>query len=573
MKIKVGSSGFGSIAVKALVVFLAVMISAGTGVTPIGGSAVYADTLSSNDLTVEMTGNKSVMQEEECTISFNVTNNTDKAVSYDGAKLEFSDGKDLSISGGNTGSVTLEKKGSAATVSFTLSANKYAEVGTHKYSLILKHGNETIFESRYFEINISAKQSTPATTGYYVSSIEIYADTTPEDGFTTGKGNSIAFELYNSGNSTVKAMQMKLDLPEGVVVDKGSNQMNVGIMRSGERKNISFPIVVEEGLEKKNYVITANISGTNNVGDSVEVSKSFYVYVDGTEKKEEKTGEIKTPQLMVKDYHYSGSHVQAGTSFDLGLDIYNTSDRDLRNIKVTVSSDGTFVPVNSSNAFFVDSIKAKSGYSKAITLSTSLDAEQKTTAITVNMSYEDKEGNAYTSEDTISIPVTQDTRLVVDELVPPSELYAGNPGYASVDFYNMGKTTISNLRINTTGNFDIAESNSYYAGNMSSGGKDSYSFSFIPREAGPMEGTITFSYEDTAGAQQYIEVPFTFEISEMPVWDEDPGMIDEPTEEKTIPWKSIIIASGIVLAIIALVVIRKIRKRRMQKAIELEDAE
>ena len=580
MKIRMVSSS--GVLGRVFVLALAFLMAAGLGICPIS-DAVYADSLSASDLTVEQTGAKAVAQEEECTLTFKITNATDTVVSYDSAQVEFSDGKDITVSGGETGSVTLDKKGSQSTVTFTLGASRYSQTGSQKYCLILKKGSDVVYESKYFQIDITAKQSTPATTGYYVSTIEMYADTTPSDGFKTGKGNSIAFELYNSGNSTVKAMKLTLTLPDGVVVQQGSNQINVGIMRSGDRKNVSFPIVVEEGLEKKSYVITATINGTNNVGDAVEVSKSFYVYVEGTKKKgeedkekeeEKKPAGIKTPQLMVSNYHISGSQVQAGTNFELGLDVTNTSDKDLRNIKVTVSSDGTFVPVHSSNSFYVDSIKAKGTYSQALTLSTSLDAEQKVTALTVSMSYEDKDGEAYTAEDTISIPVTQETRLVVDELVPPTELYMGNAGSASVDFYNMGKTTLSNLRVNATGNFDIVESNSYYAGNMASGGKDSYSFSFVPREVGPMEGTITFTYEDATGSQQYIEVPFTFDVQEMPVYDDSTDYVDDTTtEESTVPKKAIIIGGVVLAALIAFFIIRKIRKRKMQKALELEDME
>ena len=274
---------------------------------------------------------------------------------------------------------------------------------------------------------------------------------------------------------------------------------------------------------------------------------------------------------MVNDYSYGGSFVQAGTKFPLELSLLNTSKTTLYNIKITVSSsDGSFVPADSSNAFYVEQIGGGETYVKTIMLSAKNDAEQQTTAINVAMSYEDSDNSAFTSEDTISIPVTQKTRLVVDDLVPPFECYVGNVGSASVDFYNMGKTTLSNLRVNAEGNFDIMESNSYYAGNMESGRNDSYSFSFIPREVGPMEGVVTFTYEDAAGNAQFIEVPFTFEAMEMPVWD-DPGIYEEPTVEEAIPWSLIIAAIALVVIIVAVIVIRKILKRRKEKALELED--
>ena len=49
----------------------------------------------------------------------------------------------------------------------------------------------------------------------------------------------------------------------------------------------------------------------------------------------------------------------------------------------------------------------------------------------------------------------------------------------------------------------------------------------MPREVGPMEGVITFTYEDAAGNAQYLEVPFTFEAQEMPVWDDSDMFEDQ----------------------------------------------
>ena len=262
--------------------------------------------------------------------------------------------------------------------------------------------------------------------------------------------------------------------------------------------------------------------------------------------------------------------MQAGTQFPLNLSLLNTSKESLYNVKVTISSEGDFVPVNS-NAFYVDKIGASETYNKTVQLSAKNDAAQQTTAITVSMSYENADKEAFTSEDTISVPVTQRTRLVVDDIVPPMECYVGNIGSAEVDFYNMGKTVLSNLRVNATGNFDVFESNSYYAGNMEGGRNDSYSFTFMPREVGPMEGVITFTYEDAAGNAQYLEVPFTFEVQEMPVWD-DSDMFEDPEPEKTpIPWSIIIAAIVIVVLIIAAVIIKKILKKRKERAFELED--
>ncbi|HPO03940.1 MAG TPA: hypothetical protein PLV37_00305, partial [Bacillota bacterium] len=303
-------------------------------------------------------------------------------------------------------------------------------------------------------------------------------------------------------------------------------------------------------------------------GDGKSIQQYTGIYV-----KKGTAGSIKTPQLMVSSYSYGGTFVHAGDEFRLDLELRNTSPaHTLRNVKVTLESgDGTFIPVRSSNSFYIDNIDKNSSAGHSIYLSVKPDAEQKTTSINVTMSYEDTEANTFNATDIISIPVMQDTRLLVDDIIAPPELYAGMPSGVSVEFYNMGKTKLNNLRINAEGNFDTMESNSYYAGNMAPGTSDSYDFTFIPRETGLMTGKIVFSYEDASGDQQAFEKEFEFQIIEMPVWDEEQFPPEDGQDgSKKIPWVPIGIGAGI-LAAAAFLLIRRHRKKKMQREMEINE--
>lgn len=277
---------------------------------------------------------------------------------------------------------------------------------------------------------------------------------------------------------------------------------------------------------------------------------------------------------MVDSYSYGGTFVQAGDEFLLELSLYNTSgSHTVSNIKVTVNAeDGAIIPVNSSNSFYIDKLGKKERIEQVMFLSVKPGAEQKTTPMTVRMSYEDGAGNPFTSEDIISIPVMQETRLEVDDVIAPPELYAGMQTGVSVQFYNTGKTTLNNLRITAEGDFDTPESTSYFVGNMESGKSDSYDFSFIPREGGAMEGKIIFSYEDASGDVQILERPFSFQVmGEMPAFDE--GMMPEEMGNagggsKT-PW--VILGAVVLLAGGGVFAWRKIRKKKMHREMEIDE--
>lgn len=276
---------------------------------------------------------------------------------------------------------------------------------------------------------------------------------------------------------------------------------------------------------------------------------------------------------MVSDYSFGGSFVQAGDEFRLDLGLNNTSsNHNLQNIKVTLdSADGTFIPVSSSNSFYIDQISRNGYASHSLYLNVKPDAEQKTTSVNINMSYEDTSGNAYTASDVISIPVMQETRLVVDDIIAPPELFVGMQNGINVEFYNMGKTMLNNLRVSSEGDFDTMESNSYYVGNMESGRSDSYNFSFIPRNTGSMAGKLVFSYEDASGDQQILEKEFSFEIVDMPVWNEEPMPIDENMGGgQSIPWVLILIIIAVVCAGV-IILLKRRRKKKMDLEMEIDE--
>ena len=282
----------------------------------------------------------------------------------------------------------------------------------------------------------------------------------------------------------------------------------------------------------------------------------------------------KTPQLMVDNYSYGGTHVQAGDEFLLELGLYNTSGtHTISNIKVTVSSeDGVIIPMNSSNSFYIDKLGKKERTGEVLYLSVKPDAEQKTTPLTIEMSYEDGSGNAFTSKDIISIPVMQETKLEVDDIIAPPELYAGMQSGVSVQFYNTGKTTLNNLRVTAEGDFDTPESTSYFVGNMESGKSDTYDFGFIPRKGGNLEGKIIFSYEDASGDVQILERPFSFQVmDEMPVFEE--GMPMDKGDGAAGGSKMLWIVLGILALLTGggIFAWKKIRKKKRNQEMEIDD--
>jgi len=402
-----------------------------------------------------------------------------------------------------------------------------------------------------------------ASGSQFLSDVDITGISAPSN-VLTGEDFTLTFSVANNGDGALQNIKVSAIGGDGVI-NKTKNIFIQPSISAGGSAEFSITYYIPAKSEEKYYPIEIAVqpaSGANAADSAVSQYTGVYAYpASGS----------KTPRLIVDNYSYGGSFVQAGDNIDLALTLFNTSGQDLQNIKVTLASeDGTFVPFNSSNSFYLEGIAKKSRISRDLTLSVKPNAEQKTSAIILRMTYEDKSGNSFDSEDVISIPVMQETRLVVDDIVAPPDLFAGQPMSVSVQFYNMGKTILNNLRITAEGNFTATESTSYYVGNMDPGKNDYYDFGFTPNEPGQMTGTLTFSFEDQAGNAQTLVKEFVFDVMEMPPMPDDQGgMPPEETGSGKLPY----IIGGVIAAaaVAGALIFRRIRKKRRQKAMEFTD--
>lgn len=465
--------------------------------------------------------------------------------------------------GSNSLSVGYVDIGSSKTVTFPLIANDKVETKNYPFTIKIEfkdysNADRSIEQTLY--IPVKGSKSSTSLSGVSITDINMPKQVLSGEDFT------LSFKVANSGDSGTGQVKISTEVQSGLV-NRTQNAFIESNIAAGGSKNYSVTFFSPEKTEETSYTIKLLVEPISGEGSGVQQYTAVYV-----KKVAEDSDSIKTPQLMVSSYSYGGTYVHAGDEFRLDLELRNTSSaHNLRNIKATVeSADGTFIPVQSSNSFFINEIGKNSSAGHTMYLSVKPDAEQKTTSLNIAMTYEDLAGNAFTSNDVISIPVMQDTRLLVDDIVGPPEIYMGMQNGASVDFYNMGRTKLHNLRITAEGNFDSMESNSYFVGNMEPGSTDSYDFSFMPREEGTLSGKVIFTYEDASGDQQVYEKEFEFQVMGTPPWEE-PWMPEEPIDEgKSIPWIPIAIGLA-VLAVAGFIIFRKLRKKKMQREMEINE--
>lgn len=285
------------------------------------------------------------------------------------------------------------------------------------------------------------------------------------------------------------------------------------------------------------------------------------------------------PKVIVDSYSFSSNKIFAGDTFDLGMVVRNTSSKEaVRNMEVTVTNEaGVIIPASGSgNSAYVDELEKNSKCTRVFTFQVSPDAEAKGQLLTVEITYDGtKNKQEFTTKTSVTVPVQQKIRVRCDNPVLYDEAWEGQSVNMSVQMFNLGKSTLYNCMVEVQGQ-GLSLEESYYGGNISSGGTMRADLVLNTAVAGEIDGTVRITYEDVFGDPYEQLLPFHVSVSnEAPMMmavsggNAMPAM--EPAEpEKTgaglgwLFWTLAVAAAGTLTAL----VIVKTKKRRAR---ELED--
>ena len=288
-----------------------------------------------------------------------------------------------------------------------------------------------------------------------------------------------------------------------------------------------------------------------------------------------------TPTLIVSEFDYGGASVAAASDFSLKLRFTNTSKKlPIDNIVIKITVPEAFTLKGSSNTIYLEKMSRESSIERTIALSVKPGAEPISHAIKLDFAYEaviDEARKQLTSEQEISIPVTQLDRFTLNPVEVPSELYVGDDTSIEVSFVNKGKSPIYNVSAEIAGN--IAQPGQrQFIGNIEAGKEDSADFQLGALEGGEVKGEIIITYEDANMHVTEIREPFTTTAISFSMPSDD-GMdamnpMDEIPEET--PWYQTIpvwgwMVGGVVLMIFAAFLIRLMLARRKEDEAFLED--
>jgi hypothetical protein len=402
-------------------------------------------------------------------------------------------------------------------VTFSFDISDDARLGTYGIKFDLEYYNvrdERFTRSQTIYFKVTKEKSKPILV---VDTIKVDPEAVVAGGQTV-----LSFNVTNIGEINAKDIKLVLTglNKDGFIALDSSDTRYIAALEGGASSKQFFTLLVSKNIPKGTNSITASLSYKDSLNSDYSIEKT--IYINNVQSENESTNtEGGAPKVMIESYYTSPSFIKAGDNIDFTFTFVNTNaTKSINNIKITVSSsDGALMIAKGSNTFYIENLGPKGTVQKSISLNVKQDLTSKSYPININFDYEDSSGNNYTSAEVISLPVTEYSKFVINNVFAPQG-YVNSPANLSFDYINMGKATISNLTATVTGDYTAKQSVNYI-GNLEAGNSDYYDIEIIPTKAGDLNGELVLSFEDSSG--KVIEVKKAFQGFAMDPNENVPG--------------------------------------------------
>lgn len=483
------------------------------------------------------------------------------------------------------------KEGGKEKLTIPLTISKDATKGTKAITLVVTYEDASgvpytqktvIYPVVKINEEIKKEEGTP---NIIISNV-VQTPSTP----SAGGQVTLSFDIANKGNSSVSDFKLgtsgltadtfsPVSSDPYIYIDKLEAGVNKHLSMTFEiSKNIaegfnSIPISYsyKYGENATEETKTANLSILDIVNDVDDLSKSV-------------------PKLIISNFGTDLEDLRAGQTFTFTYDIKNTHNSvAAKNIKVTISqADNVFTVTSGSNSSYIDVIEPNSTKTCTIELKVKSDATTKAYPLTVTMAYEYDGAQVSPVTGKVGEEVTETINLQAVENSRPEveNLYLDNWNTPTVgqsvllyfQFYNMGKSTLSNVYATISGDFQKTDGDKQIIGNVNAGESQYVEMDVTPLVEGECKGVVTITFEDSNGDEMTMTQDFTSYV--MGATMVDPGMMGpsietmgpaEVAKKPLLPlWAFIAVQVGIVVVITTVTrgVIIKFYKKKLEKAEE-----
>lgn len=413
-----------------------------------------------------------------------------------------------------------------------------------------------------------------------------------------GENVTVTFDLENNGDSDFRNVKVLLGGYSSSSFEPiDSNPYTIiGDLNAREVKKISLTYKCGNNIGAGTHGLNLNFVGENKKGGKIEGDTTVFVLNVVPGKSGGDGNSVSKPKLMVTDFGADKPEILAADKFDFKFKIKNTNNESVaRNIKVKVTSQ-SFSVTAGSNTFFISEIFPGEEAEIVINLKASSALQTGAYAINVSMEYEydaevrnGESDNSVTANDEILLQVSELLRaqcenITVGDWETP---VMGMNTPLSFEFYNMGRSSLSNVYVTVEGDFELATGNSHYVGNVGPGSPEFVECTVRPLTSGEAELKLIIHMEDSNGDEVTRETYQTVYVSDgsngggmggdiidlpdFPGGDIDPGIADGEKKSVNKALVGGIIAGVVVVAAVVVIVIVVKKKKKNVNDDEFDD--
>ena len=287
--------------------------------------------------------------------------------------------------------------------------------------------------------------------------------------------------------------------------------------------------------------------------------------------------DIPAPQIILNTADYGG-RVTAGQKFNLYTSAVNTSSNvDLSNVTVRIVLPQGISMADGNSQVLIGNVGKRGTVSHTFSLAAdnSLTTETATLPVTLVYTYEAFVGGKrqqFTSEQSLSITVSQQMKFELQSVTAPEEAYIGSPSEVQVNLVNKGKTPVYNVSAEVRGE-GITANEVEFLGNVNAGNSTDTYIEFFVDSVGTKNGKLIVTYEDSSGNEYTLEKDFTVEAYEDHRWDEpviDPvGPVEPQKNNSIIKYAAIALAAAAIIG--AFIFLKKRKAKKLAEELEDDD--
>lgn len=391
--------------------------------------------------------------------------------------------------------------------------------------------------------------------------------------------------VMNISDTPASDIYLFFDASDSLYFIGGTESATIDYIDARESEDVKVRFRTMDSITAAKQGITAHITYSytdGGVDKTAESDSSVTIIANSTGDGSTSGGNIAVPNIIIKSYDIGAEQIAAGDSFELALNLYNTSTiTGVENVIMTINAGGSVNIYGGTNTFYYPRISASGEIAENIPLKALATAETGTSSISVSLKYDYLDsGSRFTVnlEQTIFVPVYQPDKMTFEVNVPTWSAQVGQDMYITTTYLNKGRSDISNVKAEIVGDVN-ALSTSKVIGTVQPGGNGSFDFIVNPYMPGTCEFVIMVTYEDATLTEVTKELPVSFEVEDFfdpgmydPGFD-DPGFEDPGMEDgKKFPWVLLWIGIGVVVigGVITIIIVVNHKKKKKNALTEAD---